>query len=120
VQLLESIKNLSKHKNSSRLHFGHKWLTHFGFASGFSIFCHAFLDEILFLNVAHIDDLPFLGNVQVSLGIFSSCVIDLFISHGQYLSLLPFYLFKWISTKKLCRYVVTLWVQDHGNIFKAF
>jgi hypothetical protein len=34
-----------------------------------------FLDEVLFENVArHIDDLPFLEDAQVGLGIFSSCV----------------------------------------------
>jgi hypothetical protein len=33
-----------------------------------------FLDETLFKNVAHIDELPFLGNTQVALGILFSCV----------------------------------------------
>jgi hypothetical protein len=43
VQALESIKDFFKHKDSSRLHFGHRWLTHFGCANGFSKLYHAFL-----------------------------------------------------------------------------
>jgi len=31
------------HINYSKLHFGHRWLTHFGCASGFSGLCRAFL-----------------------------------------------------------------------------
>jgi len=42
VQALESIKDFFKHKDSSGLHFGHKWLTHFGCANGFSRLCLAF------------------------------------------------------------------------------
>ncbi len=34
-----------------------------------------FLDELLSQDVAHINDLPLLGNAQVALGILSSCVI---------------------------------------------
>jgi hypothetical protein len=34
-----------------------------------------FLNEVLSQDVAHIDDLSFLGIAQVALGIFSSCVI---------------------------------------------
>jgi hypothetical protein len=48
---------------------------HFGCASGFLGLCHTFLDEVLSQDVAHIDDLPFMGDVQVTLGILSSCVI---------------------------------------------
>ncbi len=33
-----------------------------------------FLDEVLSQDVVHIDDLPFLGNIQVILDILSSCV----------------------------------------------
>jgi hypothetical protein len=33
------------------------------------------LDEFLFQNMAHINDIPFLGNAQVVLGSLSSCVI---------------------------------------------
>jgi hypothetical protein len=32
------------------------------------------LDEVLFQNMAHIDDLPLLGDAHVALGILSSCV----------------------------------------------
>jgi hypothetical protein len=28
-----------------RLHFGHRWLTHFGFVSGFLKLCHAFFER---------------------------------------------------------------------------
>jgi hypothetical protein len=38
-------------------------------------FATHFLDEVLSQNVAHIDDVLFLGNTQVALGILSSCVI---------------------------------------------
>jgi hypothetical protein len=75
VQLLESIKKISRHKNSSRLHFGHRWLMHFGFANGFSRFYHAFFEKTLFFNVAHIDDFLLLGDVEMSLGILSSYVV---------------------------------------------
>ncbi len=42
MQALESIRNLSKHKDSSWLYFGHIWLMHFGCASGFLGLCHTF------------------------------------------------------------------------------
>jgi hypothetical protein len=49
-----------------------------------------FLDEALYHNMVHIDNLPLLGNTQVVLGILSSCVAcDLLISHEQYFLLLP-------------------------------
>jgi hypothetical protein len=34
--------SLFRHKDFSRLHFGHRWFTHFGCASGFSRLCHTF------------------------------------------------------------------------------
>jgi hypothetical protein len=34
-----------------------------------------FLDEVLSQDVAHINDLFFLGDTQVALGIFFSCVV---------------------------------------------
>jgi len=45
-----------------------------GVPMGSHDFTMHFLDEVLFEDVAHIDDLPFLGDAQVGLGIFSSCV----------------------------------------------
>jgi len=42
MQALESIKVLFRHKGSLGPRFGHKWLTHFGCASGFSWLYHAF------------------------------------------------------------------------------
>ncbi len=74
MQALKSIRGLFRHKNSLRLHFSHKWPTHFGCASGFLGFCHAFLDEALFQDMTHINDLLLLGDIQVALGILSSCV----------------------------------------------
>jgi hypothetical protein len=41
---------------------------------GFQTFATHFLDEALFQNMAHIDDLPFLGDAHVSLGILSSFI----------------------------------------------
>jgi hypothetical protein len=37
--------DIFKHKDFSRLHFGHRWLTHFGFVSGFLRLCHAFFER---------------------------------------------------------------------------
>jgi len=45
-----------------------------GVPMGSQDFAMHFLDEVLFQDVAHIDDLPFLGDAQVALGILSSCV----------------------------------------------
>jgi hypothetical protein len=42
VQALESIKNLFMHINSSKLHFGHIWLTYFGCANEFLGLCRTF------------------------------------------------------------------------------
>jgi hypothetical protein len=42
MQVFESIKDLSQHNYSSKLHFGHRWLTHFRCANGVSRLCHAF------------------------------------------------------------------------------
>ncbi len=75
MQALESIKDFFKQKDSLKLHFGHKWLTHFGCANGLSGLCHDFLDEDLFQNMMHINNLLLLGDAQVVLGILSSCVI---------------------------------------------
>jgi hypothetical protein len=72
---LESIKVLSKHINFLGLHFGHKWLTHLGVLMGFQDFTTHFLDEVLFQDVVHIDDIPFFRNAKVALGILSSCVV---------------------------------------------
>jgi len=61
---------------------------------GFQDFVTHFLNEVLSQEMAHINDLPFLGDAQVFLGILFSCVTcDLFISHGQYHFLLPSYFF---------------------------
>jgi hypothetical protein len=75
VQALKSIKDLSRHKDSLGLHFGHKWFTHFGFANGFLGLATHFLDEALFQDVMHVDNLPLLGNAHIVLGILFSCVV---------------------------------------------
>jgi len=38
-------------------------------------FAMFFKNEVLFLNMVHIDDFPFLGNAQVVFSILSSCII---------------------------------------------
>jgi hypothetical protein len=43
--------------------------------TGFQNFTTHFLDEALFQNMTHIDDLPFLGDTQVALGILSSSCV---------------------------------------------
>jgi hypothetical protein len=55
---------------------------------GFQNFSMHFLDEALSQNVVHIDNLPFLGNIQNVLGDLSSCVV-----HGpSYLTkIIPFF-----------------------------
>ncbi len=42
VQALESIMVFFRHRDTLSLHFAHKWLMHFGCASGFFELCHAF------------------------------------------------------------------------------
>jgi hypothetical protein len=41
-KLWESIKDIFQHKDSLGLHFGHRWLVHFGCANEFSRLCHTF------------------------------------------------------------------------------
>jgi hypothetical protein len=82
VQALESIGDLSKHKDSLRLHFGHRWLTHFGCVSGFQNFATHFLDDVLFQDVTHIDDLPLLGDAHVCFEYFVlMCSSSTFVFH---------------------------------------
>jgi hypothetical protein len=45
-----------------------------GVPLGFQIFAMHFSNEALSQDMAHIDDLPLLGDIQVALGILSSCV----------------------------------------------
>jgi hypothetical protein len=45
MQVLKSLKNLSKYRNFSQLHFGHIWSSHFGCFSGFLRFCHSFFRQ---------------------------------------------------------------------------
>jgi hypothetical protein len=52
MQSLKAIKDLFKHKESSKLHLGHRWLT----LMGFQDFATHFLDEALSQDVARIDD----------------------------------------------------------------
>jgi hypothetical protein len=64
MQALESVKYFLKHRDSSKLHFGHKWFTHFGSDTkkGFLRLCHAFLDEVLSQNMMHINNIFILGD----------------------------------------------------------
>ncbi len=45
-----------------------------GVQVGSQDFVTYFLDEVLFQDIVHIDDLPFLRDAQIALGILSSCV----------------------------------------------
>ncbi len=70
---MESTRDSFRHRDFSRLHFGHKWLVHFKCVSRFSgLFAMHFLDEVFFQDVVHIDDLFLLGDTQIALGILSS------------------------------------------------
>jgi hypothetical protein len=51
---------------------GFKWIL--SVPVGFQDFATHFLDDVLFQDVAHIDDLLLLGDAQVALGILASCV----------------------------------------------
>jgi hypothetical protein len=57
VQILESFKDLFRFINFLTLHFNHKWFMHFGCVNRFLGLCHVFWDDILFQDVAHINDL---------------------------------------------------------------
>jgi len=46
-----------------------------GVPMGSQGFAMNFLDEVLFQDVTHINDLPLLGDIRVTLGILSSCVV---------------------------------------------
>jgi len=46
-----------------------------GVLVGFSNFATHFLEEVLFQDMVHIDDLFFLGDAHVVLGILFSCVV---------------------------------------------
>jgi len=65
MQALESIRVLSKYRDSSRMHFDHKCLRILGLSVSYQNFATHFLDEVLFQDMVHIDDLPLLGNTQV-------------------------------------------------------
>jgi hypothetical protein len=79
-----------------------------GVLVGFQTFATHFLDETLLQNMAHIDDLPFLGDAHISLGILSS-----FVAHQpSYLTrtillYLSSCLFWHFLIGKLCMYVGT-------------
>jgi hypothetical protein len=48
VQALESFKDFFKHRDSSRLHFGHNGLYILGVSMGFQNFVTHILNEVLF------------------------------------------------------------------------
>jgi len=74
MQVLKSFRDFFKHRNSLGLHFGHRWFMHFRCAKGFQDFAMHFLDEALSQDMSHIDNLPFLRNIQVVLGSLFSCI----------------------------------------------
>jgi len=67
-----------------------------GVPVGFQNFATHFLDGVLFQDMAHIDDLPLLGHVQVILGILSSCVIHR-----------PYYLTQIVSPSSLMSFLTS-------------
>jgi len=71
-----------------------------GVLMGSQDFATHFLDEVLSQDVVHIDEINLLGNTQVTLGIWSSCVAH----QPSYFSwIVPFYfsfLFFWVSFDK--------------------
>jgi hypothetical protein len=69
------------------------------------------MDEALFQNVAHINDLFFLKDAHVTLGILSLCVTcQPFYFTWTIFQIFFSYNFWQVSIKKLCKYVGTLWV----------
>jgi hypothetical protein len=78
---------------------------------GFQNFATHFLDEVLSQDMAHIDDLPLLGDTQAALGILFSCVTHQ-PSYFIQIVLLIFSscLFWQVLTRELCMYAGTLWV----------
>ncbi len=91
-----------------------------GVLRGFQDFFTHFLDEVLFQDMMHIDDLPLVGNAQVALGILFSCVTH---RHFYLIWTIPFsfsFLFLLVSFDfKKCKYVGTLWVQGPKSLFKV-
>ncbi len=64
---------------------------------GFWDFAMHFLDETLFQDVVHIDDLPFMGNAHVILSILSFCVAR----WSYYFTWIIFFFFLLVSFGKL-------------------
>jgi hypothetical protein len=72
---LESIKDISKYKKFLQgCTLVIDGLCILGVPMGSQDFATHFLNDVLYQNVAHIDDFPLLGDPQVVLGILSSCV----------------------------------------------
>jgi len=90
VQALESIKDLSKHKNSSRQYFGHRWSMHFACANGFSKFCHAFFGWGFILGRDAYRWSPSFGRCPCCFGHFIfMCSSLTFLSHMDNTSFFP-------------------------------
>ncbi len=86
-----------------------------GVLLGFHDFTMHFLDEVLFQDMTHIDDIFFLGDPKVAF----ICGSLTFLSHTDGIFFLFPPVFWQVSTRELCRYVRTLWVQGRGSLFKA-
>jgi hypothetical protein len=85
---------------------------------GFQNFATHFWDEVLSQDMAHINDLPVLGYAHVALGILSSSVVHRLSYFTRMVLFFSSRLFWHFLTRELCMYVGTLWVQDHGSLFK--
>jgi len=82
MQVLESIKDFSRHKFFLRLHFGHKWFTHIGCANGFSRLCHAFFGQGFILGCGTYQWSSFPGKHLSCFGHFVlKCSSSMFLFH---------------------------------------
>ncbi len=70
MQVLESIKDLSKHRDSIKLHLGHKWFTHFGCVSGLLRFGHTFFGWGFILGYGAYEQSSFPGRLPSCFGHF--------------------------------------------------
>jgi hypothetical protein len=87
MQALESIRVFSRFKFFSRLHFGHKWLMHFGCASGFSKLCHVVFGRGFILGCGTYRWSSSLGKHQGCFGHFVlMCSLWTFLSHMDNIS----------------------------------
>ncbi len=93
MQVLESIMDLFKHRNYSRLHFGHKWFTYFRCANGFSGLCHTFFGWGFISGCGAYQWSFFFGRHKSCIGHFAfMCGLLTFLSHLDSTSFLHLFL----------------------------